>query len=276
MIRMPALLLVGSALLPPPASGQEEAPILPPGEFDFGATPLDDTEYEVRWISRPGGPEADTGYVYMEFEDFLSEGRRAVRATWLPFFGDLGNMDLVILDATSYAVRYRLEPRAGGGHGIFWYEEGRAHAAQVDSTGQSGRDEMPLERPVFSVPTLPWVLAQLSGRIDEPVRIELPGFDPEDGGSVSRPLLTPGRRVVRTPPEGGGSYPVREMTVEFDSGATWRYLVGRAPPYFLGITARNAEGAETSRIEVVSWSAPALDPTRRIPQILRQGYIEGN
>lgn len=258
------------------AQDQDGPRILSPGRYDFSTTPFDALEYEVRWISRPDAPEADTSFVYMTFQPFLSEQRAAIRATWLPFSGNLANMDLILLDPATYAVRYRLEPRAAGGFGIFWYEEGRSYAAQIDSTGHNAPAEMNLERPVFSVPTLAWVLAQLSGRIDEPVRIEVPGYSPENGGRVTHPVLTPGERYDLRPPEGGGSYPIREMTLDFESGRRWRYYVTDVPPYFLGITAWNAEGVETSRIRVVHWAEPALDPVRRLPLIMRQSYIDGN
>ena len=256
------------------AQGPDSATVLEPGAYDFSRTPLWDTEVEVRGIIRPGTPEADTGFVYMRVEDFFSEQEPAVRITWLPVASDLANFDLILMDPSSYAVRYRMEPREAGAYGIYWYGGDSAYAAQVDSLGHGRRDETSLERPVFSVPSLPWVLAQLSSRVDEPFRIEVPGFRPDDGGRVRSWLVTPGERRRWTLPEGGGSYPVREMTVTLEGGQRWRYLVSRAQPYLLGITGWSAEGTETFRFEVLDWVAPALDRSRRIPLISRQDFIQ--
>ncbi|MDX1746202.1 MAG: hypothetical protein R3324_09720, partial [Halobacteriales archaeon] len=123
------------------AQGLDSTAILEPGAHDFAKTPLRDTEIEVRGIVRPGTPEADTGFVYMRVEDFFSEQERAVRITWLPVASDLANFDLIIIDPSSYAVRYRTEPRDAGSYGIYWYGEDSAYAAQVDSLGHGQRDE---------------------------------------------------------------------------------------------------------------------------------------
>ncbi|HSR43358.1 MAG TPA: sialidase family protein, partial [Longimicrobiales bacterium] len=188
-------------------------------------------------------------------------------------FSGLATMDLVLIDPATYVVRYRMEPRSAGAYGLFWYGEGGAYSANVDSTAASIRGELELDRPVFSVPTLPWVLSQLASRVDDPVRLELPGFGADGEGSLDAAVLRPGPRGEWKVPGREGTRPSREMRLELESGSSWTYHVSTEPPYFLAILARDGEGAVTSRVEVVDWATPELDPARRFPLLRRQSFL---